>query len=76
MFEFERTAANSICLIISLLITGSEGEFINQVHGGCPLTVCHDFVFHAYRVILADTVDVFLSKSQKSNQRVKDQSYL
>lgn len=60
MLASQGTTTDSICLILSFLVTGTKSKFINEVHCSCALTVSHDFVLQLSFVVLSNTVDMFL----------------
>ena len=72
----ERTAADGIRFVLALLVTSSERQFVDEVHGSSPLTVGHDLGLEVCLIVLPDPSDValkqnhlsirqFLSKTQK-----------
>ena len=56
----KRTTANGIRFIFTLLITSTQSQTINKVHGCCTLSVCHKLTSELDIVILANAVDMFL----------------
>lgn len=61
MLDLERTATNSIGLVLAFLITSTKGELVDEINSRCSLTVGHQFIFHFPSVVFADLIDVFLN---------------
>lgn len=60
VLEPERAAPDRVGLVLPLLVTGTEGEPIDQVDGRRALTRRHLFRLEVRRVIRTDSVDVSL----------------
>lgn len=56
----ERAAADRVGLVFSLLVTGTEGEAVDEVDGRRALTDRHLFAAQVGGVVGTDAVDVFL----------------
>lgn len=56
----KRTTANGIRFIFTLLITSTQSQTINKVHGCCALSVCHKLTSELDIVILANAIHMIL----------------
>lgn len=60
VFAAQRTAANSVCFIFTLLVPGTKGESIDEVHGCGTLSISHYFRPQIFGVTLTNVVHMVL----------------
>lgn len=63
MLKPERTTTDGIGLFLSLFVSRSERQAVDQVHGCRSLSIGHDLALQVGRVIFADDIDVLLRRS-------------
>jgi len=60
VFATKRATPHSVGLVFALLVTGSESENVNEVHGRGPLPICHLLRLKLLPIICPDPIDVVL----------------
>lgn len=60
MLASERATTDSVSFIFSLFVTSTKGKLVDEVHGGRPLTICHDLGPQVGGIGVADFIDVIL----------------
>jgi hypothetical protein len=60
VFESEGTTTDGIGLFLSLFISRSERQTIDQVHGRRSLSVGHDLALQLGRIVFSDDIDILL----------------
>ena len=62
MLVLKRAAANSICFILTFLITSTESKLVDQINGRSELAILRYNRSQILLVISADSSDVFLRR--------------
>jgi len=57
VFDPERTASNGIGFVLSLLVSSSKSELVDEVHGCGSLSIGGDLVSKSGGVVLSDSID-------------------
>ena len=60
----ERATADRVSLVLALLVTSTQSEDVDEVHGGRTLALGHDLRFEVSVIVGTDLVDVFLQVSR------------
>ena len=63
VFTAQRTAANSVCFIFTLLVPSTKSELVDEIHGCGTLSISHYFRLQIFGVTLANVVHMFLTVS-------------
>lgn len=69
MLVAQRATAHSIRFIVTLLVTSSECETVDEVHRGGALSLQHNLVPEVGCVVRTDTIDVFLRNKSATPQK-------
>lgn len=65
VFTTERATAHGIGLVFALLVTSSEGENVDEIHGRGSLPIRHLLRLEFFPIIRPDPIDVILRYERK-----------
>lgn len=63
VLKLQRAAADSVSFVVAFFIASTQGKFVNKVHCGSKLTICHDSIRQVLLIVLANSANMLLQLS-------------